>query len=1012
MDAAHVSTAVWEWNYPNVVVSKLRVLRLLAVAILPFSSILNLSYGQEPTTESTETTQLSTPSTPTISLAEQIDRLLSSELEPLGAAESGAGLLLRRLSLDLRGVVPTQDELDAFATDASPEKWVTWVDRLLADPLCDEHLVMWLDRTLMLRRSHVHVDRVAWINYLREQVAADVSLDELSKQLLCSPWWNNDQRPAQRFFLDRGGDPNLITRDLGRVFLGRDIQCAQCHDHPLVDDFKQIDYHGLLAFVSPSSLTEVAYKDAEGKDQKTQLYVERAAGDAPFESVFDKGVSFRTGPRFLEQPELFEEYQLPDARYLSEAPAGSLAGTIVPPRQSRRQALADQLASRANRAFVTNWANRLWSLAFGRGLVQPLDMHHPHNPASHPELLRLISDGLIESDLRPRKFLRELVLSQAYRRGGVALLADATESASASSLDLIRTSATVNREEAVGKKDALAAAETETLAAYESAREAWLNVQGERAKTRVELDAAEALMLTAKQKSNEAAALHAAAQKRQSDTASRIALLGESAAKLQEATKVAGGEDAELTQALTVIQQRADAARGTLPEVDKALADTKAAADATASELATTTAKVQEVVTKLQPIHQALAAADSAMIAARKLWSEACQANENNELRARRYERILAWLDAKESADKFAQELDTATRAVATMEAELPAVDQLLAAAQAQVGAAQNVEQAMAAEVLRAAESVNRQATEVARLQQTLESLASSANLVSTAEPLVAAQTAISTELEARRNQAIANQSTLDAANQAAASAAMATASRTQELATHQTVRKSLEDRRAAARVVVANHEAALATAIATMNDKWNAVNEDNVRQLATATLQPLTPEQMCWSTLRITGVLDAYVRTEAAELEKQSPLAADADAATKANRHRQAVRGALDKLRGIADVYVSLYSSGPDNTEDTFFASADQALYIANAGSVYAWAGPGNDNVTQRAIALNYNAEIARLMYWTLLARQPTDEELKLVNEQLVAAGEGRNVAIQEMVWGLLASAEFRFVH
>ena len=68
------------------------------------------------------------------------------------------------------------------------------------------------------------------------------------------------------------------------------------------------------AFVSASSLAEVTYKDDKGADQKVQLYVERAAGDAPFESVFQRGVKLRSGPRMLDQIEQLEEYAEPDQR--------------------------------------------------------------------------------------------------------------------------------------------------------------------------------------------------------------------------------------------------------------------------------------------------------------------------------------------------------------------------------------------------------------------------------------------------------------------------------------------------------------------------------------------------------------------------------------------------------------------------------------------------------------------------------------------------------------------------
>ncbi len=1010
MNTAHGSTAVWARRRLSTVASHLTTAFVIATGLVPQATV----GGQEP--NAVLATQAAPASPAAEPLFNRIDRLLVPEIELLSASEAEPGQALRRLSLDLRGVVPTREELDAFVADTAADRWTRWVEKFLADPLCDEHLVTFLDRTLMLRRSHVQVDRMAWINYLREQVAADTPIDTLVKQLLFSPWWNRDHRAAQKFFLDRGGDPNLITRDLGRILLGRDMQCAQCHDHPIVDDFKQIDYHGLLAYVSTSSLAEVTYKDAEGKDQKVQLYVERAAGDAPFESVFDKGVPFRSGPRLIEQAEQFEEYLMPDARYVAEAPAGSLAGGTVPPKVSRRQTMAEQLAARTNRAFVANWSNRLWSLAFGQGLVQPLDMHHPHNPPSHPALFELITDGLLENDMRPRAFLKQLTLSQAYRRGGITrleALATGTPNPSADTqLVAVRTTAAAKLAEANANAAALAATESEALKAYEAARDAWRAVQGERAKLRAELDAAEAAMLAAKKKSTDAGALLAAAQKRQADTAARIGLLDESAAKLQQAATLAGGEDAELKQAIAVAKQRADAARASLPEVEKSVADTKAAVDATAPELAATTAKVQEVVAKLQPVHQSLAAADAAMVASRTKWSAACRALKVNEKALQRHEQVLAWLDGKESCLRLNNELIAATENASKIESELPAANELIAAAQAQLTVAQAAEQTAASELNKANESLARHAAEIAQLQQSFDTLAASVKLVSKTEPLAAAQTAITTELEARRTQMGALQTAIDAAKQVVAAAAATTLSRTQELAAHQATRKTIDERLAAARAAVTAQEAALNAAKTTLNEKWASINADATRQLAVAPLQALTPEQMCWSTLRATGVFDAYVRIEAAELEKQTPLPADADANSKSVRYRQAVRSAIDKLRGNADVYVSLYASGPDKTEDDFFASADQALYTANAGNVFAWAGPGNNNVTQQAIALTDNAEIARVIYWSILARLPSPEETKLVNDQIVAAGDGRNAVIQEMVWGLLASAEFRFVN
>src|SRR5262249_53902574 len=85
------------------------------------------------------------------------------------------------------------------------------------------------------------------------------------------------------------------------------------------------------------------------------------------------------------------------------------------PRYSRRAQLAPLLTGPENPAFRRNVANRLWALLLGRGLVHPLDLDHPANPPSHPELLTLLADEFAASGHHVRAFLRELALTQAYQ---------------------------------------------------------------------------------------------------------------------------------------------------------------------------------------------------------------------------------------------------------------------------------------------------------------------------------------------------------------------------------------------------------------------------------------------------------------------------------------------------------------------------------------------------------------------------------------------------------------------
>ena len=237
-----------------------------------------------------------------------LDRVLSASVPQLTAGAAADGTYLRRLSLDLRGVVPTGEELTEFRADTNPNKREAWIDRFLTDPLHQERMVDWLDKTLMQRRPAAQVDRNAWIKWLRDAVENHVAIDKLTTQMLTAAWWNNTQRTDLRFFLERTGDPHLITRDVSRVFFGRDMQCNQCHNHPLVDEYLQIDYQGMLAFVSSSSMVEGVTKDDKGADVKAQMYVERPGADAPFESVFEKGVALRSGPRFPVSTEIFEAY--------------------------------------------------------------------------------------------------------------------------------------------------------------------------------------------------------------------------------------------------------------------------------------------------------------------------------------------------------------------------------------------------------------------------------------------------------------------------------------------------------------------------------------------------------------------------------------------------------------------------------------------------------------------------------------------------------------------------------
>lgn len=314
---------------------------------------------------------------------------------------------LRRVSLDLIGMPPSADEARAFLTDPDPAKREKLVDRLLGSPQHTRHLAAALDVMLMERRANTNVSQDEWMAWLMSSVKANKPWNVLLRELLTADGEPGAARASARFLLDRGVEPNVVARDIGRLYFGRDMQCAQCHDSPLTTDFLQHDYQGLLAVAS--SITTVVRK-VDGKD--VTLLADRAGSDLTFESVFVKGTAHRTGARLPGGTTLREPFLIPGQEY-TVAPADGVRSVPI---SNRRQWLARTATDGQQRLFNENGANRIWSLMFGRGLVQPLDMLHPDNPAASPELLQELAQHFAASGFDIRGMLRELALSEPYQR--------------------------------------------------------------------------------------------------------------------------------------------------------------------------------------------------------------------------------------------------------------------------------------------------------------------------------------------------------------------------------------------------------------------------------------------------------------------------------------------------------------------------------------------------------------------------------------------------------------------
>lgn len=342
-------------------------------------------------------------------LHQRIDQLIAAKtpnFETQAAPIASDAEFLRRIYLDLTGTIPSIVEIKAFLDDKSSNKRQQVIDRLLASPENARHLQNVFDVMIMERRGDKHVKRENWQEYLRTSFTANKPWDELVREILSADGVDAKNRAAAKFYLEREAEPNTLTRDITRLFLGMNLHCAQCHDHPLVDDYKQDHYQGVYAFLNRTSL----YTD---KATRQSVLQEKAEGEVSFQSVFDpQKVTKMTGPRMPGRPPVTEP-KVEKGQEYTVAPAKDVRPV---PKYSRRAQLAGQITDKDNIRFRRNIANRLWAMMMGRGLVHPLDLDHTANAPSHPEVLTLLSDEFAAMKFDVRAMLRELALSKTYQR--------------------------------------------------------------------------------------------------------------------------------------------------------------------------------------------------------------------------------------------------------------------------------------------------------------------------------------------------------------------------------------------------------------------------------------------------------------------------------------------------------------------------------------------------------------------------------------------------------------------
>ncbi|MGB1816290.1 MAG: DUF1549 domain-containing protein [Rubripirellula sp.] len=348
-------------------------------------------------------------------LADRIDHHIDVRLQAKGVSPAPVVTdesFLRRVTLDLAGRIPTTAERTRFLDQKekvpdSQTRRRALVEELIKSPDYAYHTRNQLDILLLLRSEH----NPNWREYLLEATKENRSWDQLFREIFQpEDTLSSDVRPVS-YLNKQLNDLDALTNGASVKWLGVNIACAKCHDHPLVDDWTQDHYYGMTSFFKRTFRTKKGFLSErfEGLPKYTDIY-----GDEQ-----EPGLMFLTGET-VDVPtlEMDEEAlkKLQEAIKKSEKDDKS----APPPRpdfRPRSKFVELALADKTNRFFAKNLVNRIWARLLGRGLVHPLDQMHSQNPASHPELLDELAEAVVDSGYDVRHLTQAIVLSKVYARG-------------------------------------------------------------------------------------------------------------------------------------------------------------------------------------------------------------------------------------------------------------------------------------------------------------------------------------------------------------------------------------------------------------------------------------------------------------------------------------------------------------------------------------------------------------------------------------------------------------------
>jgi hypothetical protein len=370
----------------------------------------------------------------------RIDQILQSahkDNQVSSTKNLSPSLLVRRIYLTAAGRIPSYPELEKLASFDQPNLKEKLIDQLLQSRAYESQMFNWWAdhlraKTFVMGQANQIGAGFLYVDWLKSQVAENVPFDEMARSVIASegyPWENG----AVGYYIRDDGMPLENMSNTAELFLGTQMVCAQCHNHPF-DKWTQMEYYkmaahtyGMVTRLQGERAGEIRkiIKDKQKEMGSMQMSAMVAKGGSKEARAFrqalqDMLLPLQFGARHQDRKlKLPHDYKYDDAKPHQVVQAGVIFDSNTT-RENGDLSMIDQysnwMTSPKNPRFTKVIANRMWKKVFGRGLVEPLNDWKDDTEASIPPLLDHLAELMVRLDYDLREFQRVLMNLEIFEK--------------------------------------------------------------------------------------------------------------------------------------------------------------------------------------------------------------------------------------------------------------------------------------------------------------------------------------------------------------------------------------------------------------------------------------------------------------------------------------------------------------------------------------------------------------------------------------------------------------------